>query len=66
MPADLGVCSVVCPAGVDPARHDITGVKDITWHPNKTGLILAQGLGYHHWVSDNFGETWQAGPGIVS
>ena len=56
----LAVCAQRCrPAGVDAARHDITGVREIILH-SKPGRMLFQGLGFHHWISENFGETFEA------
>lgn len=31
-------------------------------HPNNTGQMLFQGLGYHHWISNDFGQSFQVRP----
>ena len=47
-------------AGASPVmEHDIMGVRDITVHPENPGRMLFQGLGFHHWISEDFGETFQ-------
>ena len=45
--------------GANQGGYDLEGIADIQFHPNDPQHMLFHGLGFHHWVSTDFGKTFK-------
>ena len=49
-------------AGANQGGYDLEGIADIQFHPNDPQHMLFHGLGFHHWVSTDYGKTFKVRP----
>lgn len=54
----MSACGVY-PGSAPPGQKQVIGIREITMHPSSPGRMLLQGLGFHHWVSNDYGKTFQ-------